>query len=281
MPELPEVELASRQLRAVAAGQVIASVHVLHAAQRRHLPLSAQRALVGRRIDTITRRAKVQLLHLDDGAVLEVHFRMTGDWAFTTRSDTASTPPHVRVRVVLASGDIVHLVDSRALSVVRRHAPGTFTDINAGPEPLDDAFTTEVLRAALATRRGPIKTVLLDQRVVAGIGNIYAAEALWEARIAPQAPAHALSRARVARLRDAIVHVLRTAPASRYYDRANTAGTTPRDDGTGLTMSGSTDAEPWRVYGRHGAPCLRCGSRLLYAALAGRGTCWCGRCQRR
>lgn len=276
MPELPEVEFARRQLQERAEGQVIATVAVLHASQRRHLPAPAQRALVGRRIVEVRRRAKVQLLHLDDGAVLEVHFRMTGDWAFTAQGD--AVPSYARVQLTLASGVTVHLVDSRALSVVRRHAPGTFTDIDAGPEPLNDAFTADVLRAALASRRGPIKAVLLDQRVIAGVGNIYAAEALWEARIAPQTPAHVLSPARVARLRDAIVHVLRTAPASRYYERA---ASTPRDDGTGLTLSGTTDAEPWRVYDRAGEPCLRCGSRLQYAALAGRGTYWCGRCQRR
>lgn len=279
MPELPEVELASQRLRAVAHHATVTGVAVRHASQRRHLPAAARRALVNRRIEQVVRRAKVQLLHLSDGAVLEVHFRMTGDWEFTA-ADTPA-PPHTRVSLTLDSGTVVHLVDPRALSVVRRHAPHTFAGIDAGPEPLDDAFTADVLRAALATRRGPIKAVLLDQRVIAGVGNIYAAEALWEARIAPHAPAHSLSRARVARLRDAIVHVLRHAPATRYYERtASTNTSTSTSTSASVSVEGDGTAHAWRVYGRTGEACDRCASRLQYVTLAGRGTWWCRRCQR-
>jgi formamidopyrimidine-DNA glycosylase len=158
----------------------------------------------------------------------------------------------------------VSLVDSRALGVVRLHAPGTFVLPAIGPEPLTDDFTADGFRTALARRSGPIKPALLDQKLVAGVGNIYASEALWEARIHPATAANTLSRERVTRLRDAIRHVLETAPTERYYGR---------DD--------VDESEIWRVYGRDGEPCRRCGATLKRLPQAGRSTFYCPRCQRR
>ena len=261
MPELPEVEYAAGRLRAAVLGHTVARVETLHASQRRALPPTACRAVRGLRIDRIERRAKVQLLYLDNGAVLEVHFRMTGDWEFTGLDEPA--PRHERVRVETREGTRVSLVDSRAFSVVRLHAPGTFTGIDAGPEPLSEAFTASGLYAALASRRGPIKPVLLDQKLVAGVGNIYASEACWEARIHPHTPAHSLSAARVTRLRDAIRLVLETAPTGRYW-----------------AQEGVSEDAIWRVYGRDGAPCRRCGSRIARTVQGGRSTFHCPRCQR-
>lgn len=267
MPELPEVEFAAGRLRDAVAGHTIAAVDVLHPSQRRQLPAQAAKALVGKRIERVDRRAKVQLIHLSDGAVLEVHFRLNGDWEFTTAPEPL--PPHERVRMTTTDGIRVSLVDSRALCVVKRHAPGTFPGINAGPEPLGDDFTIDGFREALRTRRTAIKPVLLDQHIVAGVGNIYASEALWVARIHPATIANTLSRARVERLRDAIRDVLRTAPIGRYWER-----TTP----DGVPVS---DSEIWRVYGRAGEPCRRCGSALREVVQAGRRSYWCARCQRR
>jgi formamidopyrimidine-DNA glycosylase len=267
MPELPEVEFAAGRLRDAVLGHTIAHAEALHPSQRRHLPPAAARALAGVRIERVERRAKVQLVHLSDGSVLEVHFRLNGDWEFTALAD--APPRHERVRLTTQEGVRVSLVDSRALCVLTRHAPGTFAGIDAGPEPLSDAFTVEAFRDALRTRRAPIKPVLLDQQVVAGVGNIYASEALWEARIHPATPANTLSRARVARLRDAIVHVLRTAPTGRYWERTTV-------DGTPVSES-----EIWRVYGRTGEPCKRCASAVRDVVQAGRRSYWCGRCQRR
>jgi formamidopyrimidine-DNA glycosylase len=266
MPELPEVEFAARRLREAVLGHTIAHVETGHRAQARHLPPAARRALAGRRIEQVERRAKVQLIHLSDGAVLEVHFRMTGDWEFTTRAD--APPPHERVRLDTEEGVRVSLVDARAFSVVRRHAPGTFTGIDAGPEPLSDDFTVDGLRAALARRRAPIKPVLLDQQLVAGVGNIYASEALWEARINPTTAANRLSRARVERLRDAVRHVLATAPQGRYWEWRDDSGAPVRE------------SDIWRVYGRAGDPCRRCGAPIAQVTQAGRSTFWCRRCQR-
>ena len=266
MPELPEVEFAASRLRQAVAGHTIARVETLHSAQARHLPPAACTALAGQRIERIDRRAKVQLLQLSDGAVLEVHFRMTGDWEFTALTEP---PPRLeRVRLETREGTRVSLVDGRAFSVVRRHPPGTFAGVRAGPEPLSDDFTAEAFREALERRRAPIKAVLLDQQVVAGIGNIYASEALWVARVHPETAANTLARVRVARLRDAVREVLHTAPTGRYWERRDIEGHVVSED------------EIWRVYGRDGAPCKRCGSRVVVATLAGRSTYWCRRCQR-
>jgi formamidopyrimidine-DNA glycosylase len=261
MPELPEVDHAATRLREAVLGHTIAAAATLHPSQQRHFPVAAQQAVVGQRIVHIERRAKVQLIHLANGAVLEVHFRMTGDWEFTALPDA---PPRLeRVRLETAEGTRVSLVDGRAFSVVRLHAPGTFTGIAAGPEPLTDDFTLGGFASALTRRRGPIKPTLLDQQLVAGVGNIYASEACWEARIHPAASASSLSRARVTRLHEAVRHVLRTAPSGRYY---------ARDD--------VNERDIWRVYGKEGDPCGRCGSRIRKMVQAGRSTYWCGRCQR-
>jgi formamidopyrimidine-DNA glycosylase len=267
MPELPEVEFAAGRLREAVLGHTIVRAEALHASQKRHLPTAAARQLAGQRIEHVERRAKVQLIHLSDGSVLEVHFRLNGDWEFTAL--TEAPPRHERVRLTTAEGVRVSLVDSRALCVLTRHAPGTFAGIEAGPEPLSADFTVEALRDALRTRRAPIKPVLLVPHVVAGVGNIYASEALWEARIHPATPANTLSRVRLRRLRDAIVHVLRTAPTGRYWERTTA-------DGTPVSES-----EIWRVYGRTGEPCKRCASAVRDAVQAGRRSYWCGRCQRR
>jgi formamidopyrimidine-DNA glycosylase len=264
MPELPEVEYAASQLRDRVVGQTVREVRVTHAAQARHLPLTDQQTIVGRTLDQVERRAKVQLLHLG-GGVLEVHFRMTGDWAFSLATD--HPPPFERLALEMDTGLRVSLVDPRALSVVRWHAPGTYHGPAAGPEPLTEAFTVDAFRLALARRRGPIKPVLLDQRVVAGIGNIYASEALWEASIAPTAQANAIKTPRLTRLRDAIRVVLETAPDARYFERD-----TPDEQ--------ELDRR-WRVYGREGRPCRRCGSAIRRLVQAGRSTYYCGGCQRR
>jgi formamidopyrimidine-DNA glycosylase len=263
VPELPEVEYAAGRLRDAAAGHTIAAVTVHHPAQRRQLPPRARKALQGQVIERVERRAKVQLLHLSGGGVLEVHFRMTGDWMFSAADD--APPAFERVRIETREGVRVSLVDPRALSVVRWHAPGTYTPPPTGPEPLTDAFSVEAFAGALARRRSPIKPMLLDQRIVAGVGNIYASEALWEARIKPTAPANSLSRARVERLRDAIRTVLTVIGDARYYTRD--AGASEIDD-------------RFRVYGREGEPCRRCGSAIARFDQAGRSTFWCRRCQR-
>jgi formamidopyrimidine-DNA glycosylase len=205
----------------------------------------------------VERRGKHQLLHLDDGSVVHVHFRMTGDWDIGRVGE--DDPPFARAALEFDDGTRASLVDSRALATLALHdSSDALPDL--GPEPFDAAFTATSLGAALARRRGPIKPALLDQRVVAGLGNIYVAEALWLARISPRARAATLSDARRRRLVQAIRRVLRRAPAGRYWADARTSR--------------------WRVYDREGLPCPRCGATVARIVQAGRSTYYCPRCQR-
>ena len=163
------MEYAVRRLRRALGRRVIARVRAHHPAQRRTLTPAVARAVAGRQVRRVERRGKHQLVHLDDGAVLLIHFRMNGDWVFD-RADTA-LPAHARVTFELDNGRRAVLVDSRALCTVHRHAAGTLPDLGLGPEPEDPALTPSRLRVLLAARRAPIKSVLLDQSVLAGVGN--------------------------------------------------------------------------------------------------------------
>lgn len=259
MPELPEVERASRLLRDAVVGRPIAAVRVLHPSLARRLTAIELATLNGRVIVAVERRGKHQLMRLDDGRVLHAHFRMTGDWV-TGRAGDALRPT-VRAVIDLADGSAVALDDSRALATLTLHAAGDNPLPALGPEPSDATFTADSLGAALATRRGPIKPALLDQRVVAGLGNIYAAEALWEARISPRAPARSLSDARLRTLVRAIRKVLERAPAARYSDDSRSSR--------------------WRVYDREGARCPRHDGTIRRVVQAGRSTYYCPGCQRR
>lgn len=273
MPELPEVERAATMLRAAAVGHRILDVRALHPAIARTLTPHATRALRDRTIERVERRAKHQLLYLDDGSVLEVHFKMTGDWAIGLEGD--ADRPLERARITLDNGTRVSLIDGRAFAVMRLHAPGTFALTGLGPEPNDPAFNAESLHETLARKKTQsIKLALLDQRTVAGLGNIYAAEALWEAKISPTIRAASVSLARCEPLVVAIRLVLERAPAERYYDR----------DGRSLTgdtaLSGMSD-DAWRVYDREGEPCLRCGSAIRRIVQGARSTFYCPKCQAR
>ena len=256
MPELPEVEAALELLRTRARGRTIVRMRVLHPALRRRLKPSQLRALVGARIARVERRGKHQLLHLDDGRVLHAHFRMNGDWLL---AETGAPLPRF-ARAVLDFDDDSSLVfvDSRALGTIDVHPADADLDLGLGPDAADPDWTAAQLAAALSTRRGPIKPALLDQRLVAGLGNIYAAESLWRARISPFSPCDALTRAQVTALRKAIGAVLLRATGSRYTD----------DDTVTLD-----------VYDREGLPCRRCGTSIERAVQAGRSTYYCPKCQ--
>ena len=270
MPELPEVERAATLLRAAVVGHTILQVLALHRAIARTLTPAVRRSLEGRRVERVERRAKHQLVFLDDGSVLDVHFKMTGDWAIGLEGD--ADRPHERARITFDNGTRVSLIDGRALGVMRVHAPGHLELPALGLEPDDAAFTGESLHATLAPKRTLLlKPALMDQRVVAGVGNIYASEALWEAKINPAILASSLSRARCAVLVAAIRLVLERAPAERYYDRAATSGATALSE---------LANDSWRVYGREGEPCVRCGTPITRIVQAGRSTFFCPYCQR-
>ena len=205
------------------------------------------------------RRGKHQLLALDDGRVFHVHFRMAGDWDVGRVEDPL--PRLARAAIELTDGTRITLVDPRALSTVELHAAGNDPLIGLGLEPADPALTPALLRDAFARRRGPIKPVLLDQRIIAGIGNIYASEALWRARMSPELPASALDRARITKLLGAIREVL--GKAARLPGRYRAA----------------RDSARIAVYGRAGKPCRRCSTPIERLVQAGRSTYFCPKCQ--
>ena len=187
---------------------------------------------------------------------------MTGDWLV----DDVAIPvaKYARVVIELDDGTRVSLLDPRALSTVTLHREGSKALPVLGPDPTDPALSVEVFRAALARRRIAIKLALLDQRVLAGVGNIYAAEALWLARIDPRVPASSLSRTRQARLLDAIRAVL---------DKAQQSAGRYRDDGGA--------GGRFEVYDREGEACSRCGTTIRRIVQGGRSTYYCPHCQRR
>lgn len=261
MPELPEVEFAATRARRALAGRRILALRTHHPSQARALPARDARRTVGRNILAVERRGKAQLLRLDDGATLLVHFRMNGDWVFG-RSASAM-PPHARVSLDLDDGRRATLVDSRALCRVTWHAADVPPQLRLGPEADDPALDVAALRARLARKRGPIKPALMDQALLAGIGNIYAAEACWHARISPRARASSLTPARVTRLLEG----LRTALADGHVN-------------AGRYHRGERQI-PFRVYDREGESCDRCGRAIRRMIQAGRSTYWCPGCQAR
>jgi formamidopyrimidine-DNA glycosylase len=259
MPELPEIEAAADQLRAALAGGTIAAVAVSHPSFARRLPAKLANALAGRVVAAVERRGKHQIVRLQGGGVLVVHFRLNGEWDVGRAGDVP--PRFSRVAIVLANGTRVSLADSRALSTFEFADDAESVLPRMGPEATDAAFTADALGAALARKKGAIKPALLDQRVVAGLGNIYVAEALWLAKIDPRVSAAKLGAPRRARLVKAIKDVLRRAPSGRYWmsDRVTN----------------------WRVYDREGMRCRRCGGVIRRIAQAGRSTFFCPSCQAR
>ena len=206
MPELPEVESAMRRLRAAVEGKTIDVVRALHPALKRQLSPAKAKRLRQRRITSVERRGKHQLLHLDDGSALHAHFRMNGDWIMST---TAEAPDKfTRAVIDLTDGTRIELNDRRALSALTYHPAGENPLPALGIEANDDALDVSYLSKALSARRGPVKPALMDQKVIAGLGNIYAAEALWRAKISPRAIASSISKPRLARLVEAIRGVL-------------------------------------------------------------------------
>jgi formamidopyrimidine-DNA glycosylase len=251
MPELPEVEYAASIARQAVVGRTIALVDVRHRSQRRRLTPGARRLLVGDRVEQVDRRGKYQLLRLASGRSLLVHFRMTGDWVVLARD--AAVPRAVRVLLTFTDGTRLGLLDTRALSAVELIDAGVDPLAGLGPDATDRAFSVAWLRRVLARRR--------DQAVAAGIGNIYASEALWRARIDPRAPASSLGPATLARLVTAVRQTLRLAmrDTPRYCDEG---------------FSGR-----FQVYDREGERCRRCGGTVRRLVQAGRSTYWCPACQ--
>jgi formamidopyrimidine-DNA glycosylase len=260
MPELPEVARAARALTRAALGKTVASVRAIHPALKRKLPPGRSRLAKGRRIESIERRGKHQLLRLDSGDTLVVHFRMNGDWEIGSTADPLDR--FARAVIELVDGTRVSLVDPRALSSITLDREGSSSLPKLGREASDPTLDADYLAEVLKRRKIAIKPALMDQSVVAGLGNIYAAEALWEAEMDPRKPAAKVTRAKLARLIDAIRLVL--SPKKRLPGR----------------YTDKRGASRFAVYGREGKVCGRCGRTIERTVQAGRSTYFCPSCQR-
>jgi len=259
MPELPEVERAARALGRAALGKTIASVKAIHPALKRRLSPAQSRATRGKRIDRIERRGKHQLLHLDSGDTLVVHFRMNGDWEIGTTSDPIDR--FARAMIELSDGTRVSLVDSRALSSITLDREGASSLPKLGREASDPSLDADYLLAALGRKKVAIKPALMDQSVMAGLGNIYAAEALWEAELDPRRPAAKVTKTKLAKLVESIRLVL--SPKKRRPGR----------------YTEKRGVERFAVYDREGKGCRRCDGIIERIVQAGRSTYFCPGCQ--
>ncbi len=253
MPELPEVETIRRGLAIALEGRRLARVVQRRPDLRLPLPRGFARRLTGRRVVGVGRRGKFLLLRLDDGATLLCHLGMTGRMIVAPAAAAPPAAAHDHVLIETDDGTLVRFNDARRFGLMDLVPAGRLDShpmlAGLGPEPLDGGFTGPRLAAALAGRRTPVKAALLDQRVVAGLGNIYASEALFRAGLSPRRIAATVQGRRAERLVEAIRRVL---------DEAIAAG------GSSLRDYVRTDGElgyfqhRWAVYERQGLPCPGC-----------------------
>jgi formamidopyrimidine-DNA glycosylase len=272
VPELPEVETVRRGLLPHLAGRVLSEVQVLdHRLTAPEPPAVVAARLEGIRIESLGRRGKYLIAELDDGAALLVHLRMTGNLSWLP-APPGEPPRFLRAWAKLDDGSYLAYTDARRFGTWRVADDGAEEWLagKLGPEPLGGWAAADMARA-FAGRRAPVKAALLDQRVVAGVGNIYADEALWAAKIHPLAPAGRLSRTRIARLHAAVIEALEVAIEAQGSSISTFR--TP-DGGYGSAQ------ERLRAYGRGGEPCERCGTIMRRIVVAQRGTTYCPHCQR-
>jgi formamidopyrimidine-DNA glycosylase len=270
MPELPEVETTVRGLAPVLEGRRLTRVETRRADLRRAFPADLRQRLTGARVTSLDRRAKYGLIATDRGDTLVFHLGMSGRW----RIDPAALDAHDHLVLETDEGRLLALNDPRrfgSVDLVETETLDAWPPFAAlGPEPLGEAFSADYLLVALEGRTAPIKALLLDQRLVAGLGNIYVCEALHMAGIAPHRAAGRISRPRLARLVEAIKAVLAAA--------IEAGGSTLRDYARPSGELGYFSKQ-WRVYGREGEAC-HCGGPIRRRIDSGRSTFFCPRCQR-
>jgi formamidopyrimidine-DNA glycosylase len=282
VPELPEVETVVRDLARLVSGATITDARVYR--ERNLVTPNAQAfvaAIRGRRIHGARRRAKWIILELTDGLLLLVHLRMTGQLLLVPLGTTPD--PYVRLALTLSDRRSLHFRDVRAFGrvalVAQRddgeaasnldpHSPPLLAD--HGVEPLAKGFTLDAMRSLIADRGTRIKSLLLDQRCIVGIGNIYADEALWRAKVHPLTPANSLGPVHLSALHQAIIGVLSEAVEAR----GSSINDYTAPDGDGEMQ------ERLDVYQRTGQPCRRCGTLIRRFVVNGRGTHVCQVCQR-
>jgi len=276
VPELPEVETVRRRLEPALVGRRFVDVEIRDPRLVRPLePAEVAAELAGERVAALDRRGKYLIVRFESGRSLLIHLRMTGSFRHAPR-DSLDGDPHTRAVVRLEDGSDVVYRDVRRFGTWLLLEPPELDPYLAerlGAEPLERTFTPKRLAAALAGRRAPLKAALLDQRTLAGLGNIYVDEALWRARLHPLVPAGEVTdEAHLRALTRAIKDALRAGIARQ--------GATLRDYAQPDGSRGRMQTE-FKVYGRDGEPCDRCGTPIEKIRVAGRGTWFCPVCQRR
>lgn len=278
MPELPEVEVARRNLAAWSSGHHVEDVVLPDPACVRTQEVSSPsaahpealdwlRGFVGHPVEGLSRHGKRMAWRIGDLAALH-HLGMTGRWV--RRSATSRPPRHGRLGLVMSSGETLWFVDTRRFGWVVPIAVSALESALRrahGPDALLEAPTGEQLAARCATR-SPIKTALLDQTRLAGLGNIHVVDALWRARIHPMRPSRELTTTQWERLATAIPQQL-----------ANALAYTTSEEVVYISDGGGEN--PFEVYGREGEPCFACGALIVQQRLSGRSTYWCPTCQER
>ena len=264
MPELPEVETERGRLAAVLEGHRIVSARIDDSRLTRpEDPMLVAAALTGNLVEAVDRRGKYILVRLESGDVLLVHLRMTGSFRYAPAS-------HERAVLELDDGTRISYRDLRRFGtwlLLDADEANEHLAVRLGPEPLERRFTTDHLARRLAGRRAPLKAAILDQRTVAGLGNIYADEALWHARLSPLTPAGELDPHEITALRTGIRRALRRGIERQGADLGDN------------TYSGGRMQDEFRAYGRGGEPCRRCRTPITKTRVAGRGTWFCPTCQ--
>ncbi len=275
MPELPEVEHVVRALRSAVTGRTIVAAQLR---LPRTAPLMSSRGfarkLKGARIEGVSRRGKYILIELNQGRVLLVHLRMTGK--FLRIPGEQELPPYSHAVFYLDDDSVLVFCDMRQfgrMNLVPAAQLAESAELRIlAPEPFSETFSVPHLRQILSRSHRSLKQLLLDQTKVLGLGNIYASEALFQARISPFAEAARLSNARVVRLHEAIRKILEEAIAEGSTLRIDL-------DDEGSSYIGGSERF-WRVYEREGEPCVRCGSKIRRVVQGGRSTYYCRKCQR-
>jgi formamidopyrimidine-DNA glycosylase len=273
MPELPEVETIRRQLAPALEGRRIEDIEVRDPLWCEPAPPEAiEDALRGRLIERLGRRGKYLIASLEGDVHLVMHLRMTGNLLLR---DDEHEPAHLRVLVQLDSGRRLLFVDVRrfgtGLVLLGTDALSEYFESRLGVEPLSPDFTAEALRALARGRTQPVKAFLLTQERIAGVGNIYADEALFRARLHPLRPVGTLKRPQVEALRDAVVETLELGIDAKGASI---------DDYRHVDGAEGSFQDRFLVHTRAGEPCLRCGATIRKLRVAGRGTYVCPSCQR-
>ncbi len=267
MPELPEVETIRNELLPYVIGRTITGVTLFWERIVRSPSVEEfVSKVVGQEITGLTRRGKYLFFNLSGGELLVMHMKMTGSLLIDPTDDRFT-----RAILYLDNGSALHFWDPRKFGVVWLAEDDSDVSSKLGPEPLEDEFTVEILTRLLQKRTAPVKPVLLDQSVIAGIGNMYADEALFDSKIHPLKPAGSLSRAEVKRLHASIVKVLRKA----LYKKGASVRNYIRPDG-----KPGTAHDEFNVAHGVGKNCPDCGTPIQRIVVRGRGTYLCPNCQR-